>query len=705
MKLFDVRWANVLRDLPRWTALPLPARRILLDELKPNGYVQATRFGVHRDVIIASGIPLVDEGQTRLWVGDERRELVKVLRAMDRHPIFEAPATPALVRYMEEHFTNDEIQVLGSHGHAGGGYANRHTLALRVAFAGWVSDFLDANRDTALAAWATARGVRSGDASNVTLRNLQRLSRKLLNFPDGVPLGELVAPLAEDDANDLANALSVGLGTMIVFAGMRHRDLEPMVGLWPGIARELTRAPVQPPTAVAPVEHFALAIQMEDMTTLLAAIVAAPVRLRADDLAVFARTRVSVESRLVPLPKWSAQLLSSPHFTRVDGAAGELRKYGFVQVRDLHGNPHLEALPAGARWLTLSPHDRLAALIDPLRASTDLNPPGAYQTSRAISFFPFSLAYLEAPKSLRLRDSLTKAFLGAASGFVPLEAFLDHAAREGNPLQPIPASLGRDPYGIMYYGDRGDPREVYRGMWRNMLQQFLVHRLVGLGGANIGRLESGALCFSLTDAGLYLFGAADGFAYGTRDAGDVVIQPNFDVVFLGTAPSIEATLARFAERVGVAPGLTFRITRKSVLGAAEVGATAAEVLGELRRASSKPVPKNVEREIAGWMASVRRARLRIAQLIECADEEAAARIVTLLGAKARRLTATVFELSAATPSARTAMLKKLRGGGVFIEDSTGRSAEQPARAARVTRGRRRTVDPDDYFDDDDDDEF
>ena len=512
MKLFDVRWANVLRDLPRWTALPLPARRILLDELKPNGYVQVTRFGVQRDVIIASGIPLVDEGHTRLWVGDERRELVKVLRAMDRHPIFDAPATPALVRYMEEHFTNDEIQVLGSHGHAGGGYANRHTLALRVAFAGWVSDFLDAdsdtaltNRDTALAAWATARGVRSGDASNVTLRNLQRLSRKLLNFPDGVPLGELVAPLAEDDANDLANALSVGLKTMIVFAGMRHRDLEPMVGLWPGIAHELTRAPVQPPTAVAPVEHFALAIQMEDMTTLLAAIVAAPVRLRADDLAVFARTRVSVESRLVPLPKWSAQLLSSPHFTRVDGAAGELRKYGFVQVRDLHGNPHLEALPAGARWLTLSPHDRLAALIDPLRASTDLNPPGAYQTSRAISFFPFSLSYLEAPKSLRLRDSLTKAFLGAASGFVPLEAFLDHAAREGNPLQPIPASLGRDPYGIMYYGDRGDPREVYRGMWRNMLQQFLVHRLVGLGGANIGRLESGALCFSLTDAGLYLF--------------------------------------------------------------------------------------------------------------------------------------------------------------------------------------------------------
>jgi hypothetical protein len=225
-----------------------------------------------------------------------------------------------------------------------------------------------------------------------------------------------------------------------------------------------------------------------------------------------------------------------------------------------------------------------------------------------------------------------------------------------------------------------------------MLLQFLVSRLFSLGGASIGRLENGALCFALTDVGRYLFGAGESFVYGTRESGGVVVQPNFDVVVLSAAPSLEATIARFAERVGVAPGLTFRLTRASVLGAAEAGVMAEEVIGALSGASSKPLPKNVEREISGWIASVRRARLRNAQLLECADEEAATRVASLLGSKTRRLTATIFELPTATPSARTAMIKKLRTGGVFLEDSTGRGAAKPVRT------RVRFVDPEDTED-------
>ena len=679
MKLFDVQWADVLRDLPRWTALPLSARRTLLAELKPAGYVPAQRFGVHLEAIIASGIAQVDQGHTRLWLGDERRALVKVLRAMGRHPVFDDPTTPELVRYLEEHFTAGDIQLLGSQAHQGGGYATRHTLAARVAFAGWVADLLDAPNDETRGAWATARGMRVAGLDNVVLRDLQTLARQLLGSPDGVPLSQLLAPRRDDALVALAKALHMGLGTLVLFAGMRPSDLQPMIGLWPSAAREITRAPALPPTAVVPADQFVLAVQMEDMTTLLAAIVAAPLRLRADDLAVFVRARVAIEDRLVPLPAWAADLFANPYLTRVDAAAGELLNRGFVEMQEHHRNPHLESTSAGTGWLALSPHDRLAVLIDSLRDSKALNPRGAYESARATSFFPFALSYSSAPKSLQLRDTLTRAFLAAGQGFVPLEEFLDHAAREANPFQTVSSSPGRDPYGLIYYGDTRDPREVYRAMWRSMLSQFLVNRLAGFGGASIGRLAHGALCFALTDAGRYLLGAVDRFEYGARDVGDVVIQPNFDVVFLGAAPSMEATIARFAERVGVAPGLTFRITRKSVLGAAEAGATAEEVLGALSRASSKPVPRNVEREIAGWIAAVRRARLRIAQLVECDDEEAAARISMLLGAKVRRLTATIFELPVATPSARAAMVKKLRAGGVFLMDLTSRPAPQPPR--------------------------
>ena len=91
------------------------------------------------------------------------------------------------------------------------------------------------------------------------------------------------------------------------------------------------------------------------------------------------------------------------------------------------------------------------------------------------------------------------------------------------------------------------------------------------------------------------------------------------------------------------------------------------MLGELKAASSKPIPKNVEKEIIGWMSSVRRARLRRLEVIECDNDETAARIVDLLGPKVSRLTATMIELPAPTPSARAAMIKRLRASGVFLD--------------------------------------
>jgi hypothetical protein len=57
-----------------------------------------------------------------LFASDDRRQLVRVLRAMGRHRIFhEAPVTEsdhesrtALLHYMEEHFTGDDIQRIAS---------------------------------------------------------------------------------------------------------------------------------------------------------------------------------------------------------------------------------------------------------------------------------------------------------------------------------------------------------------------------------------------------------------------------------------------------------------------------------------------------------------------------------------------------------------------------------------------------------------
>ncbi|CAN5308087.1 hypothetical protein BH09GEM1_BH09GEM1_18470 [soil metagenome] len=678
MKFFDVNWATVLNELDRWDALTLPARRVLLHELKMQGYVPALRFEPHLAEIINSGIAVHEPAKHRLWLGDERRALVKVLRAMGRHQLFHTPPQPgdeqqlriSLLRYMEEHFTGDEVQRIASDALKSAAYANRQTLAPFVASPSWVGELLGAEEDDALLDWADGHGLSSAGFRDdpAELYALRGLALTLLKYPDGLPLRELIAPIEdEDEIRYLGGAIHLGLASMALFAGMRAEDLEPTIGLWPSVVRELTRVASTPPAPVEVGPTFALAVHMEDMTTLLAAAAAAPVRVRANDGLVFARTRADIERRLVGLPMWVSPLLDE---NRVDPAAQALLARHFVQVRELDGNPHLHATTAGMQWLRRSAHDRLTELVEPLRRSKEKNPRDTYDTDRASSFFPLSLPFYQTPKSLNLRADLTRAFLQAKDVFIPVVDFLQHATRENNPLLALTGVPAGSDGALMFYSGFMDPKGVVREMWGEVLVRFLATRLIGLGGAAVGVGTNDTICFSLTDVGLYILGIADTFDYGAgAAAGDVVVQPNFDVVFLGAAPAVEAELARFSERVGVAPGHVFRITRASVLAAAESGAGVGDVIGALTRASSKAIPRNVQHEIAGWMGTVRRATRRHAELLECAHADVATRIVALLGAGVRQITPLIVELPDLAPAARAAMMKKLRAGGVFIDEA------------------------------------
>ncbi|MDQ6611055.1 MAG: helicase-associated domain-containing protein [Gemmatimonadota bacterium] len=682
MKLFDVDWEVVLREMTRWSALSVQARRVLLDELKTNGYVQSERFGASLNEIVASGIPVLDALRPRLILDERHRELLKVLRAIGRHVMPDDAGAAWLMKYLEEHFTQNDIYALSGASAAGRFvHPNRASLAQRVAFAGWTGDLIASKTDADLFAWAKQRG--ESEATNnfaLALRTLKALAQQLLQSPDGIPLRDVLPLDSRANVSAIANALHCGLRTLVLFATMRASDLEPMIGLWPPAARELARPPLQPPAIVTPAEHFALPVQMEDMTTLLAAVVSSPVRVRSADLNVFAKARAEIESRLVLLPEWAARFFIGFQQTRVDQAARNLVAAGFARFDSSGASSQLSSTKAGARWLALSPHDRLASLADQIRQSKQINPIGGYDQQDAIGFFPYRFPYLHAPKTLRLRGAITEAFSRSQAGFVVLDEFLDYEAVTQNPLMVLSTLKEAESQMYMNHQQHGDARETYRYLWRNALDQFLVARLFALGGASIGRLADGGICFAVNDVGRYVLGATDSFQYGAAATAEIVVQPNFDIVFLGIAPSVEATIARFAERVGVAPGLAFRITRATVLRAAEAGMTAERILADLSNAGTRPVPRNVQREIVGWIASVRRARLRSVELIECADSEAGERLVSLLGSRVRQLTATVFELQAATVSERATLLKRLKAGGVFLSEE---AAPQKQKKKRV----------------------
>ena len=670
MKLLGLDWAAVFAALPAWAALAPGARAAALKALKPSQPVAAAALGEHLEAALRAG--LVEEVGKRVAPRPACRDLLVLLRALDRQRIWDAPSAAALAGYLQEHFTGEEVAGLRMQKRVSHGYADRRELAELARDEEWVEGFLATTRQVDAAAWERARLV-PGDYPRFAIvpvwEAAHRMVGELAALPAPVPLRELPRLFADLGPATLSDALRGSLRMLLLFAGLRDADLEPVVGPWPEAAARLRREAPPPVAAVEAVEGFEAAWLMEDMTTVLVAASAAPVPLRGGDGEIFARARTALAARLLALPAWVEAAVGAEAEERVDTAASLLVALELVAHTSRDGRGYqLSATAKGAEWLALSARERLAGLVEAVRGSAERNPATWYGTAGGgpLGFFPVRIGVqIRKDAPVDARATLTRTLLSLPDGFVALDTFLANAARGANPFL---AALDRGaPVADLRWGMREPPRRQWEHGWREIVHAVLTLRLAPLGGVRLGRAADGQACFRLTGVGRFLLGAEESFEYGHAAEGDVIVQPNFEVVFLAPAPRVEAQLARFAERVGAGPGVMFRLTRASVLAAAEAGMGEAQVIEALRAASSRELPGNVVRQVGDWMAGVRRVRLRPALLLECPDAETAARVHAAAGKGARALSPTVLELPEAPAKERSALARKLRASGIFVQ--------------------------------------
>ena len=665
MKYFDVDWRDLLAALSVWGVLPVSARRAVL-KVKPSAGAPAGELGGELAGLVAVGIVTPSPTGKRVTLSGKFRGAHLVLRAMDRQRIWDVPTEGSLVDYVQEHFTPEEVRTLLRQPYVGHDYGLRRALADRVSSEAWVQEFLAADTPAQAVRWERQR-LAAGESpwfgEKEVFRATQELVKELLARPGPVPLREAAALFSGAGSGVAAVALHAAIRYLLLFAGMRDEDLEPVVGPWPEAAARLREGTPAPPGAVEPGEAFDAAWLMEDMTTVLVAASAEPLRLRGNDLAIFARTRQEIEARLVSLPGWVEEAVGASPEVRVESAAALLRGLGLAHDAGKAGEDlRLEPTRKGAQWLARPGRERLKTLLDPVLKSKEQSPPSWYEAP-AFGFFPMRASSWMYGTRLDLRAEVTRLYLSLPEGFVPLEAFLKYARRVDNPF----LGPGAKPGSGSYWGGRTPLRNEWERVWGEILAGFLAGRLAPLGGARLGRTPRGELCFALTGVGRYLLGAAGEFEYGEEAQAQVVVQPDFEIVFLAPAPQVEAQVARFAERVGKGPGVMFRLTRASVLGAAEAGTTERQIVETLRSASTRDLPANVVRQVHDWLAGVRRVRMRPAVLVECPDAETAARVQAAAGKQLRRVTDTLLELAVTTRGERSAVLKKLRAAGVFVE--------------------------------------
>ncbi len=694
MKLFDIDWLDFIKRLSVWEQLSLKARRSFA-ELRTNEGTATSAMDGQDQLLVRAGFVEYYALRQRVRLAKPCSPFARAIRAMVRHDLLAQPDADTLVEYLREHFSGEELAAFGR-GSYYYGYAIEHELAPQVISVGWVERFLaepvkkqvGRGGQKALPSWIKFPKQPPEPVAYPDVT--KRLVRHLMELPEPMPLAELPGRWDDLPGPTLGAAIRQGIEHLVLFPAMRQADMSPVLGLWPAIHRRLHRPKLKAPEPVQAQTVFHGAFLVEDMTTVLVAATARPLRLRGNDFALFAKTQRDLEDGLMSVPERVISALDYSTQQRIPAAVRWLRVLGLARQAGTQGEDlRIEATRKGQAWLAATAKGRLQSVLDYFRSPSaksrrpirpfvheddwdDEDESAEY--AAAIGFLP---ATVRIPGSdskdgdALLRRAVVSA-LGVLPGeqFAPLAEFVAWQARESNPLVEI---LGGDHHmPSVNWSYRRPTEEDLENVWSQLLKAMIRERLAPLGGARLGTVEgSQGVCFALTGAGRYLLGLAEDFDYGHEPEvqGQVVVQPNFEVVFLAPSPLAEAALARFAERKGRGVGALFTITKKSILAAAGSAMKAPQVLEALQRLSAKPIPANVAREIAGWFAQCRRIQVRSAVLIHCPDANTAACVVAASGKRATALTDTVVELTDAR--AKTELLRKLHALGIFADRPQG----------------------------------
>lgn len=661
MQILEIDWDQFIGQLPPFQILPQEARRVYLERVGPTQPVRNAELGEHCEALTSSGFLLSGPKGKNAVVPPHYRAFCRVMRSLYRHRIFDSPSPETFEKYFSGHFTGSERSSLCRL--AGDYYYGWGNPYPQVSSIEWLNRFLEATvkkwKQPSPNAW-----VQCNLSAESVLRATQELVRSLMTRPSPIPLTELrgLCPKVKPDL--LSASLRAGILELVFFPALCGDDLVPSLGIWPRITARLFRAAPEAPAPVKPHQVFHAPLLMDDMAVILAACAVEPFRLRKSDHEIFERTARELAPSLGSLPEWVEHEFQVTMAGRITRAIAFSRRHGFLEQKWEDGDPRQEITETGRRWLGCPAKERLKTLMDDLRGGLANKPGPFYWEAGTTSMLPdANLAYDK--HSVEIQRAVLGCYAEyGVDQFVRLREFLAYHCQQGNPLIALArASRHSSIYIRGTYVTVSNQDEVEEA-WSGVLSDFLNRRLLPLGGAKAGWDADGGVCFALTEAGQYLAGARTGFDFEPPStSARIVVQPNFDVVFLAAAPQVESEISRFAARKGRHVGTLFKITKRTILAAAAAGLTEDHV-GETLRQCAGEVPSNVQREISGWFDQCRQITVRPAVLIHCPDASTGARVLATAGAIATPITDTTIEIRGKTVQA--SLLRKLRDNGIFV---------------------------------------
>ncbi len=506
-----------------------------------------------------------------------------------------------------------------------------------------LNEFLDIPAGKSGADWekAWSEGASPSDRLGVfsgqhVTECARRMLERVVASQAPVPLLTLSRELADYHRGGLfAKALrSLTNHVLIVFE--YDRSLGDLVaGLWPPLRRRMDRpnsGSAPPASCKETSASFGHPFLLDDLAAVVLAASAEPLPIKQSGLLeIYAAKVKELNQTLTPVPEWVRDRLYQK-VPRIQIAVGAAFSLGFLKRNQ---KTSLLASTEGTRWLGLDTSERCRAVLDKLMQrcwkrnwnTTNWNfcqPCGKFRTSRLESDI------------IPLEAGLAKAFLQLPKdgSHVPLQEFLEFASEHFNPLFE---TVGRDGFVFVSvpgaYGGWDWKRREAATLAPEILTEmraFLETRLIPLGAVAIGK--SGKLStVALTGIGRYFLGATKTLRLADEPAaGRIVVQPNFEIVFLGPNLRAEAGLSPFCERVGSGTGPVFRLTKASVQTALHRGLDIGSLTKTLNSLAKHELPQNVLAEMSGWGAARQTYTVESIEVLRCASPETALHVHTLL---------------------------------------------------------------------------
>ncbi len=674
MKVFNCNWESVIDLSVRWDDVPVESRAFYLsDGILSATAASGTDAALIQPLIDGDFLTLSPSGN-KLEMTHNARQFHKLLKSLGQHDVF-APDNDRINRqisYLKTFYTNEErLNLTENHG----GYRRTDgDLLEQTGCARWLSRFLTANNpytwNVELENRRTQPMLFDQEPDSDYRHMAKEILQELIHGDNPVTL---TGAARHRKRNKAAKAVVFLLENIFVYLSTDRNTLKPVIGIHPFIHRFINAGKTALTVSDQPVSRCPPFL-VDDLTTLLVGMLLKPIPVTQKDHEPYSRSVEEIASRFQAFPEECNFMHTYTDQDRVNLAVGAAGRLKLASLETIGKKTYLTARKKSKEWLKLPPHEKLEEVMQAQRNAysaekcedltrsglgENLNWTGVVNTVRG------RLDRNRAP--FNIKGSVAGAFrkVSSAGGPVDAQEFLDNQLFVENPYftlfhSQIPFTVNR----YWFEDNTVDYREMVNEWYRN-LQSFIINTAIPFGMLNIGRVEgSNQHVIEVNDVGHYFLGEKNTLPVTEDTCGNaIIVQPNFEIVFLGPDPAAEVQIGQFSDRLGSGIGTLFRLSRTSILQGASIGLDAGCILNTLEGLSEKPVPPNVKEQIKNWSAQCRRVTITTRVLFICPDGETALKVKSSGGDKVELISDTVVAVSD-RKFAKT-LANKLEKKGIF----------------------------------------